>query len=63
MYLDFKYFAKQELEDSDWLSISSLISMLGYRGGDIMQVARHVSTLECHIFVSLTLCYYFVEIN
>ena len=30
MYLDFTYFAKQ---DSDWLSISSLISMFGYRGG------------------------------
>ena len=27
MYLDFTYFAKQ---DSDWLSISSLISMFGY---------------------------------
>ena len=30
MYLDFMYFAKQ---NSDWLSISSLISMFGYRGG------------------------------
>ena len=30
MYLDFTYFAKQ---DSDLLSISSLISMFGYRGG------------------------------
>ena len=30
MYLDFTYFAKQ---DSGWLSISSLISMFGYRGG------------------------------
>ena len=30
MYLDFMYFAKQ---DSDWLSISSLISMFGYSGG------------------------------
>ena len=30
MYLDFTYFAKQ---DSDWLSILSLISMFGYRDG------------------------------
>ena len=30
MYLGFTYFAKQ---DSDWVSISSLISMFGFRGG------------------------------
>ena len=36
MYLDFTYFAKQ---DSDWLSISSLISMFGYRGVAVVSFA------------------------
>ena len=39
MYLDITYFAKQ---DSDWLSISSLISMFGYRGGLDGEAARAI---------------------
>ena len=41
MYLDFTYFAKQE---SDWLSISSLISMFGKEVDWMEKPARAISS-------------------
>ena len=48
MYLDFTYFAKQ---DSDWLSISSLISMFGYRGG--LDGEASLRNLKCIRYLEL----------
>ena len=54
MYLDFTYFAKK---DSDWLSISSLISMSEKRGGLLAQFEVH---LLFRIIYLLLLLYYII---